>query len=492
MSLINLAGGTPVRWPAQYPALISRVMADQKLRICGFPAIIDLMTSEGAPVGTSMLLAFRAENVRSFRDALELSLLATALAEKGVPHEVPWRAGGRPIRVLPAAGVFGANASGKSNLLRAIADMRDLVLGSFRHADPGGGIRRTAFRLGPSRAGAPSRFEVDLVLNGIRHEYGFVIDDERVLEEWAYRYPRGKAALLFRRDGDTVTLGEHNRAKGRAVIEILRPNSLLLSAAAAANHPDLLPLRQWFGQNLLLAEAGSRPYRWAFTAELLRQEGRRAQVLALLRAADLGITDARVREPDPQLVERLRRAIPILQGRDDDPDGTDVVGGDLLEPNVMLSHRGADADIEFDSAEESLGTLVWLGLAGPVVEALAHGNVLLVDEIEASLHPALVARLVRLFQDQESNQYGAQLIFTSHEATLLGDSGSERVLGRDQVWLTEKAHDGATMLYSLADLSPRGDEAIGRRYLAGRYGAVPILAAEEFTDIATSGAGVNR
>jgi predicted ATPase len=202
-----------------------------------------------------------------------------------------------------------------------------------------------------------------------------------------------------------------------------------LSAAAAANRPDLLPLHQWFGQNLLLAEAGSRPYRWAITAELLRREDRRAQVLALLRAADLGLTDARVREPDPQLVERLRRIIPILQGREDDPDNTDS-GSDLIEPNVVLSHRSADAgaDIDFDAAEESLGTLVWLGLAGPVVEALAHGNVLLVDEIEASLHPALVARLVRLFQDQESNRYGTQLIFNSHEATLLGDSGSERVL----------------------------------------------------------------
>jgi predicted ATPase len=491
MSLIGVAGGASLRSPSQDPALISRILGGREWKIYGFSAIIDLMSSEGVPVSASMLLTFRSENVRSFRDALELSLLATALAEKGVPHEVPWRAGGRSIRVLPAAGVFGANASGKSNLLRAIADMRDLVLGSFRHADPGGGIRRTAFRLDPSRAGTPSRFEVDLVLHGIRHEYGFVIDDLRVLEEWAYRYPRGKAALLFRRDGDAVTLGEHNRAKGRAVVEILRPNSLLLSAAAAANHPDLLPLRQWFGQNLQLAEAGSRPYRWAFTAELLRQEDRRAQVLALLRAADLGITDARVREPDPQLVERLRRIIPMLPGREDDPDSTDS-GSDLVEPNVVLSHRGADGDIDFDAAEESLGTLVWLGLAGPVVEALAHGSVLLVDEIETSLHPALVAQLVRLFQDQESNRHGAQLVFNSHAATLLGDSGSERVLGRDQVWFTEKAHDGATMLYALADLSPRGDEAIGRRYLAGRYGAVPILTPEEFTDVATSAAGENR
>jgi len=302
MFLFGVAGGAPARWTSQYLALISRVLDDHKLRICGFTAIIDLMASEDAHVSASMLLAFRSENVRSFRDALELSLLATALAKKGVPHEVPWRAGGRPIQVLPAVGVFGANASGKSNLLRAIADMRDLVLGSFRHADPSGGIRRTAFRLDPSRKGAPSRFEVDLVLHGIRHEYGFVIDDERVLEEWAYRYPRGKAALLFRRDGDAVTLGEHNRAKGRAVIEILRPNSLLLSAAAAANHPDLLPLHQWFGQNLLLAEAGSRPYRWAFTAELLRREDRRAQVLALLRAAEATVA------PMPISTSTLRKS----------------------------------------------------------------------------------------------------------------------------------------------------------------------------------------
>jgi hypothetical protein len=446
------------------------------------------MAIETASVNTCMLLAFRAENVRSFRDELELSLLATTLAEKDVPHAVSWREGGRAIRVLPAAGVFGANASGKSNLLRALADMRAHVLHSFRQGDPAGGMPRSAFRLDPSRERAPSRFEVDVILNGIRHEYGFVIDDDRVLEEWAYRYPRGKAALLFRREADEVTLGERNRAKGRAVIEILRPNSLLLSAAAAANHPDLLPIRQWFGQNLLLAEASSRAYRWAFTAELLRQEGRRDQVLGLLNAADLGITDARVRELDPQLVERLRRVSRILEGREDEPEGKDL-DGDLLEPLVVLSHRGAGGDVDFDSAEESLGTMVWLGLAGHAIDALAQGNVLLVDEIEASLHPALVVQLVRLFQDSESNPKGAQLIFNSHEVSLLGDSSGDRVLGRDQVWFTEKSYDGATRLYPLADLSPRSDEAIGRRYLAGRYGATPILAREEFAEVALSAVG---
>jgi predicted ATPase len=446
------------------------------------------MNGDNASMDVSMLLAFRAENVRSFRDPIELSLLATPLARDTVPREVSWREGGRPIQVLPAAGVFGANASGKSNLLRALSDMREHVLNSFRSADPEGGMPRTPFRLDPAAGTSPSRFEIDLVLHGIRHEYGFVIDDERVIEEWAFRYPHGRAALIFRRGEGGVELGERNRAKGRAVIEILRPNALMLSAAAAANHPDLLPLRQWFTRNLVLAEAASRAYRWAFTTELLRQEKHRDHILALLHAADLGIADAHLRELDPQMLDRFRRATRILTGREDESDGSD---GDayILEPGVVLSHRGTGGDIDFDSAEESLGTMVWLGLAGPVIDALARGNVLLVDEIEASLHPALVVQLVEMFQNAECNPNGAQLIFNSHEASLLGDSVGERVLGRDQVWFTEKNHNGASRLYSLADLSPRQDEAVGRRYRSGRYGAVPILAPEEFAEVALCAAG---
>jgi uncharacterized protein len=461
-----------------------------ELHYCEFLAIIDRMTEEALLVDASMLLAFRAENVRSFRDPVELSLLATPLAEEDVPRLVRWRENGRPIRVLPAAGVFGANASGKSNLLRAMHDMRMLVVQSFRSHAPGRGVPRHAFRLGRENDSAPSSFEIDLVLNGIRHQYGFMVDDDRVLDEWAYRYPRGKAALLFRRVGDEVTLGERNRAKGRAVTEILRNDSLLLSAAAAANHPDLLPLWEWFTRNLLLTEAANRPYRWAYTAGMLQEEQHRQQVLALLQAADLGITDARVRELDPQMVERIRKAQRILQGREE-AEGKDQEPAEV-EPLVTLTHRGAAGDVEFDSADESLGTMVWLGLSGPILEAIARGEVLLVDEIEASLHPGLVTQLVKLFQSPESNPKGAQIIFNSHEASLLGDSRGDRVLGRDQVWFTEKAHDGATRLFPLADLSPRTDEAIERRYRSGRYGATPILATEEFAEAVLNAAGEPR
>lgn len=434
-------------------------------------------TSDG--YRASVLLAFRGQNVRSFRDEFELSLLASSLAEQGVVRAVPWRAGGQSLGVLPVAGVFGANASGKSNLLKAMGDMRRHVLQSFQTGNPMGGISRRPFLLDSKTQTAPSRFEVDLVLEGVRHEYGFVLDDDNVLEEWAYRYPRGKAALLFRRDNDRMEFGASERVKGRAVMELLRPNALFLSTAASANHQTLLPLYAWFGRNLRLAGASSRKIRQVFTTNLLDRESRREQILALLRAADLGVTGVRKHDLDPAMKDQLQRVARILSGAEGEPDGSEE-GPSFEGFDVRFVHRSADGEVEFDDDEESLGTLVWYGLLGPVVTALTDGVVFLADELDASLHPALVAELVRLFQDPETNPRQAQLVFNSHDPTLLGDSAPPRLLGRDQVWFTEKRADGSTRLYALADLDPRREEAVSRRYLAGRYGATPILSRQEF------------
>ena len=429
--------------------------------------------------GASVLLAFRAKNVRSFRDEIELSLLSTRLAEEDVVRSVTWREGGRPIGVLPVAGVFGANASGKSNVVKAMDDMRAHVLHSFRTGSPTGGIARHPFLLDQAAKREASRFEVDLVLEGVRLEYGFALDDDHVLEEWAYRYPHGKAVRLFHRWDNEVELGSAERVKGRAVLELLRPNALFLSTAASANHPVLLPIYAWFARNLRLAEASSRQFRQALTTQLLDDDARRGQVLALLRAADLGITGAKKYQLDPVVKDRLQRAVRILAGQEGDLDSAEE-GPAFDQLGVRLTHRGAAGDIELDAQDESLGTLVWFGLVGPVIEALADGAVLLADELDASLHPALVAELIRLFQDPKSNPRRAQLVFNTHDATILGDSTSDRLIGRDQVWFTEKRADGSTRLYPLSDLDPRKEEAIGRRYLAGRYGATPILSHQEF------------
>ena len=440
---------------------------------------MDMPDPESQP---SVLLAFRAENARSFKDETELSLLATAMAEKPYVRGVPWREGGSPVRVLPAAGAFGANGSGKSNLLKVMADMRRLVLNSFRSGVPGGGMPRWPFRLDEQSAQLPSRYEVDIVLDGVRHEYGFEIDDEQVVQEWAHHYPRGRAALLFHRQGEAVRLGAAERARGRLVLNLLRPNALFLSTAAAIDHPVLVPLYQWFVKNLRLAEADSRLARQVLTAEMINDDAQRDAVLQLLRAADLGITGVRTQPPDPAVQEKVRRVMRILMETEDEPDHDPVPGTtDFSElTGVNLVHRGAVADVELDNMDESLGTLVWFGLVGPVIESLATGTVLLADELDASLHPDLVAQLVRLYQNPHTNPNHAQLVFNSHDTSLLGGAVGERLLGRDQIWFTEKLNDGRTRLYQLIDFEPRKQEAVGKRYLDGWYGAKPIISSAEF------------
>jgi AAA15 family ATPase/GTPase len=451
-----------------------------------FSAIIGLMPGDAQPDARTMMLAFRASNARSFRDPLEFSLEATAMSEEGVPRDVPWRQGGtHPARVLPAAGVFGANASGKTNFLRIIDDMRRLVVTSFKSGDRSTQIYRYPFRLDPDYEAGPSTYEIDLIIEGVRYEYGFTVDSTNVISEYARRYPRGKAVAIFRRDHDDIHLGEEYRAKGRAVTEILRPNSLYLSAASAADHPGLRSLYEWFDSNLTLCEASSRESRWAYTTQLMARDDYRKKILAMLHVADLGITDAKIREPDPEMLERVRRIVKVLQKEMQIEGIPSPKADDLPFLGIALSHRGKRGNVELDSHDESLGTLVWLGLVGPVLDSLAHGTVLLADELEASLHPVLVAQLVRTFQNPHSNPYGAQLIFNSFEADLLGNSVEDRVIGRDQVWFTEKLHDGSTRLYPLTDLSPRKAEAVGRRYLAGRYGATPIISGAEFDALAT-------
>lgn len=435
-----------------------------------------------------MLLGFRASNVRSFRDEMDFTLEATAMAEPAVVREVPWRENGRSLmKVLPVAGIFGSNASGKSNALRAMADMRTVVRESFSPHRRRRSLRnlRHPFKLSADVMGAPSTYEIDLIICGVRHEYGFTIDDDQVLREWARRYPRGRAVTIFERSDSDLRIGSPT-AKARAMKELIVPNALFLSVADAAAFEDLRPLYQWFDENLLLCDPISRELRARYTARLMEHEERRLQVLGLLREADLGITDARLRKPTKREVELARRVLTAIHAAGDNGSSADEAELPLdAFSRIELSHRAMGGEsVMLDSAEESLGTMVWLGLLGPLLDALVSGAVLLVDELEASLHPHLVEQFVMLFQSPESNPNGAQLIFNSHEAGLLGNSPSDRIIGRDQAWFTEKREDGSSRLYPLADLNPRKEEAIARRYTQGRYGATPIINGPQFRSFA--------
>ncbi len=416
---------------------------------------------------------FRAENVHSYRDEFEFSLEATSIAEPDCVHEVPWREGGSPMKVLPAAGVFGANASGKTKLLEAMWDMSHHVMDSFRQGGLGDPIPRSPFSLDDHSGSRPSRYEVDFILGGVWHTYGFVLDSERVHEEWSYRRPKGRSALMFHRDGDTIEFGALDKARSRAARDLLRPNALYLSTAAAAGHPQLSMLSRWFFENFSYAETASRPWRQLVSRRMLDNSRDRSAVLTMLWAADLGISDVRERVPAPQAQEMLQQIASQLSETGWTPFAENFLLDDLATINFV--HTGSTGEYELEASQESRGTLEWFDLVGPVLEALAKGSLLLVDELDTSLHPDLTRLLVRFFQNRETNPRLAQLVFNSHDLTLMGDSIDARLLGRDQIWFTEKLHDGSSRLYPLSDLGPRKNEAVAKRYREGYYGARPIL-----------------
>ena len=419
----------------------------------------------------SALLSFTAENVRCYRDEVHLSLLGTRMAEKGVIRHMATAGSAKPTRVLPAAGIFGANASGKTAILEAMDDMRSVVEGSFRLGTPESTIYRRPFLLDDESRRRPSRFEIDLILEGVRWQYGFELLDDRILDEYAYHYPRGRQAMVFERNGDSPRFGPPYRSDGKAMLRALRPNALLLSVAEALKIPDLSDLHAWFRTMVRFASSRNRSERANLTVNLVESTHKRDRILNLLRYADLGVTDIHREVPPIEITERVRKAMRVLNGIDDDAELEEELS---LEGIVLLTHSAAVGEAKILPQDESLGTQVWLGLIGPLLEVLEAGAVLLVDELDGSLHPRLVQKFVRLFQHTRTNPRCAQLIFNSHDTNLLGDSDS-RTIGRDQIWFTEKDMDGATSLNPATTFGPRRDDSIQRRYLQGRYGAVPSL-----------------
>jgi uncharacterized protein len=439
-----------------------------------------------------MIIQFRVANFRSLRDEQTLSMVASTRADTGrAARAVP----GAPVTALCAAGIFGANASGKSNVLKALRFMCSAVEDSHRGWQPDQGVPRTPFCLDAESQQRPSEFELDFVLDGVRYSYGFQLDDEQILAEWLHAFPQGRRQSWFTRDKNTFSFGKKLGGQNRTIAALTRKNSLFLSAAAQNNHEQIIPLYRWLVQSIRFIDLSSHPSdARSFigeTTEALLQSERRRAVVELLRFADLGIVDAKVtgrernvfiahsgdipEQVQSNLFQRLHSDIPVH------------------DMDVLLDHRpaGASGGQEIRFEHESEGTKVWFGLLGLLLHKLRTGGVLLVDEIDRSLHPHLVSALVHMFQNPRTNPRCAQIIFNTHDTSLIGtlhkglssdvdqstgqSTGQSTVLARDQIWFTEKAADGSTHLYPLTDFKPRKHESLERGYLQGRYGAVPVL-----------------
>lgn len=420
-----------------------------------------------------MLIEFTVGNYRSFRTLQTLSMVATTLKSLDaiLDENTVIQTDDQP-NLLTSAAIYGANASGKSNLMKAITFMRSFVLHSFKETKAIGGINVEPFRLNRNTSGQPSHFEIVFVESGQRYRYGFEATKERVTSEWLYLATSARESQLFERVEDAIKIGRYYR-EGRKLRQQTRPNALFLSVVAQFNGPTAQKIVNWFRKLGIVSgvnDLGMMP----FTLGQLLEGDLSQAIRELVCRLDLGIVDLHVEKsigvkdnfPD-EMPDEMRQALLTLMG-----------GPDSERFSVQTLHTQYDDDgnllgqERFElSEQESEGTQKLFALSGPLVDTLRDGDVLVVDELDARLHPLLTRELVSLFNHKVTNPNGAQLIFNTQDTNLLDN----KLFRRDQIWFVEKDQQGTSHLYSLAEFKVRNDKDYERGYIQGRYGAIPYL-----------------
>lgn len=416
--------------------------------------------------GENVLIEFRVKNFRSLRDEQVLSLVASKDKSLLETNVVPTGIRAAPS-LLRSVVIYGANAGGKSNVVKALQYMRGVVAESAT-MKPGQSFSVQPFRLDTESASEVTEFEITFVLDGIRYQYGFALTSERVVAEHLLVYKAFKPQRWFARSLDAGTgkdvyeFGSGLKGSKNVWEGATRPNSLFLSMAVQLNSEQLRPVFDWFVSRLVIFNEVT-PLNPRFSVRMLKEAPARRRICEFLTAADMSIAD----------IDVVTRKVPGQSVRFDLITGkTEVRAEEIEEHQLRFHHVAEHGRAQFELTDESNGTRNLLFLTGPVLDVLGRGLTLVIDELDTSLHTLLVRELVRLFHQAEVNTGGAQLIFTTHDTSLLDTPDLFR---RDQIWFVEKNRDQASTLYGLSDFSPRKTEALERGYLAGRYGGVPFL-----------------
>lgn len=418
-----------------------------------------------------MLIEFSTANFRSYRERQTLSMVRGKLKDddKLDTHSFPFP-DKADMALLRCAAIYGANASGKSNLIRALRTMKRVVVQSAGW-QRGRELPMEPYLLSTEMTRQPCEFEACFYVNGVRFQYGFSATSERVVEEWLYAYPSGRAQSWIERTWDegkqSYVWGRMEALKGQKKLwkDSTRDNALLLSTAVQLNCEQLQPVFDWFENTLKIV--GINGFNPGFSIKSCEKGERKQEIVGFLKSADLNITDIKV-EPKKISASDLPDDMPgdmkqsILQQ-------TEAKGF----VDIQIIHKGEHgASVALPLQHESDGTRKLFAYAGPWLDVLREGSVLFIDELHDNLHPLIVRMLVGLFHNNQTNPKNAQLIFTTHETAIL----SQEVFRRDQVWFASQEGTQGTHLTPLSDFKVRkGAEDIERYYLDGRYGAVPYL-----------------
>lgn len=417
----------------------------------------------------SMFLEFSVANFLSFKESVTFSMVASSISEHKETHVFD---AGKKINLLTSSAIYGANASGKSNLFKALTFMKWFVRTSSKDTQIGESIDVLPFRLSTVAEKEPSSFEVLFMKDKVIYRYGFTVDSKRVHSEWLYYIPKTKEISLFYRNGDNFKLGNHFH-EGIEWTDKTRENALFLSVIAQWKGEISTKVVEWFNNEISVA-SGLKPH-YRESIEMFENDKFKRQFLKFIQAADLGIVDMGIETTQvdfSKLPDSFKKI--ILEEKN--------ALRDLQQVEIHMVHPKFNEHNQFDSFEnfslntqESEGTRKLFSILGPVLDAICSGKTVIIDEIDSNLHPILTQTIIDCFNSDETNPKHAQLIFNTHDTNLL----SYRLLRRDQIWFCEKDRYGASHLYSLVDYAPekkvRKDEAYEKNYLMGKYGAIPYI-----------------
>lgn len=393
-----------------------------------------------------MILEFYVSNYLSIKDGLKISFVATSLKDSLSESNDMIALSDTGLMLLRSAVIYGANASGKSNVLKAMAFYRHFITDSFKNSQAGEAIDVENFRLNATSIYEPTTMEATFIVGDFIYRYGFEVDSKVVRSEWLYQRTNKKRAkeieIFYRTEEETSV-----HQKSPLLLELVnkrmvRDNALLLSAAAQFNEPKAVNILQWMN-DIRVIFGNEEEKLWNQAIKSLDDENLRLRITNFAKYADLGIES--IVKIDNRIVSNHRQF---------DDEGRET------------------SDVAFSfSGNESEGTIKYFSLSYPIIDTLDNGKLLIIDELDSKLHPLLVRKIISLFNSAKTNPKGAQLLFTTHDTFLL----SAGMFRRDQIWFTQKDSFGATEAYSLVEYKVRSNTLFERDYLLGKYGATPII-----------------
>ncbi len=406
-----------------------------------------------------MLIEFSVGNYRSFKDVVTLSMVAADEAadndelDKNNVFKV-----NQNFSLLKSAAIYGANASGKSNLILALYFMQSFVINSskLQITDK---IDLEKFRLSSETEDKPSFFKIVFHLDNKTYEYSFEVTQERVISEGLSCTPKTRKTNIFSREKDKIKYSK-SLMKGKDVKDLTKKNTLFLSIAAQFNDPLAGKILLWFSRLKIISGSQLENLRQLSIDYLSREQNLKNEIVSLIKKLDLSIKDMSI-EVGRKPLDNFHKDIP-----------------DTVYNSIETYHEKYDLEgkvIGLESFQlnkhESRGTQKLFALLAPILSVLKASEVLIIDELDSLLHPLMAIAIIGLFNSQQTNPKNAQLIFATHDVNLL----SNQLFRRDQIWLTEKNRQEATDLYSLVEFDIDNNASFEQDYIQGRYGAIPFI-----------------